>query len=172
MNQSAKASAPTTRKMTPLPLPTHKLITRVAARRGQSMSDAIYVVFRDELRRLGDGDPWENAPAPFTVKPTYLEDACAVLIRHPNLPPLILTADEATSLGRALHTAATKTLPRSNLTTEIGGNAVSVMIAGFHVALIVDGKSAPMIYPAVPDLADALIGASTVAGPLPKGEAQ
>ncbi len=152
-----------------LPLPTHKLISRVAALRGQSISDTLYTIFREELRRQEDPDEWALAPTPFVVKPTYTEAGCRVQVRHPNLPTLILSHREASDLAEAIHTGADGTNPHFKLKTTEGAHNVKIMIGGRYVALVVDGENAPVIRPAAIDLAEALIAASVHAGPLPKG---
>lgn len=169
MNESESYTAPPKRKMLCLPLPTHKLVSRVAALRGQSLGEALYVVFREELRRQEDGDAWALAPEPFTIKPTYTANGCEVLISHPMIPTLILTSEEAADFAQAILSAASGIHPRFRMKTETGGHVVKVARGGRCVMLTVDGDSAPMIAPTATDVADALISASGHAGPLPEG---
>ena len=158
------------RKMMALPLPTHKLVSRVAALRGQSISDALYTIFREELRRQADGTAWALAPAPFSIKPTYLDTGCGVLVWHPHVATLVLTRSEASELADAIHTAARGTNPRFRMKTEEAGRNVKVILGGRYVGLSVDGEAATMTFPTAIDVADALISASVHAGPIPTGE--
>lgn len=158
------------RKMMALPLPTHKLVSRIAALRGQSISDALYTVFREELRRRQDGTPWALCPAPFSIKPTYLETGCGVLVWHPQIESLILNRREATDLAEAIAAAAVGTNPRFKLKTEVNGRNVRVILGGRYVGLSVDGESATMTFPTAIDVADALKSASVHAGPIPAVE--
>lgn len=157
------------RKPINLPLPTHKLITRVAALRGMSMSDTLYAVFRAELRRQEEGDAWALAPEPFSIKPTYVETGCRVLVWNPFLPTMMLNREEASALAEAIHTAAEGTSPDFRLLTERDSHRVTLTRGGHHVSLNVDGDSFPMTRPTAIDVADALISASVHAGPTPKG---
>lgn len=152
-----------------LPLPTHKLISRVAALRGQSLGESLYVVFREELRRQEGGERWALAPEPFSVKPTYAANGCEVLMAHPMIPALILTSEEANGLAQAILSAASGVRPRFRLKTATEGHVVKVARGGRCVMLTVDGDSAPMIAPTATDVADALISASVHAGPIPTG---
>lgn len=165
-NISARSTAKPGRKLMSLPHPTHNLISRVAGLRDLSMSDALYVVFREELRRQEDGDAWAFAPSPFSIKPTYEEDACRVLIWNPWLPTLKLNRREASDLAEAIHTAVEGTTPDFDLVTERDGCRVTITRGGHHVSLHVDGKSYPMVRPLASDVADAIISASVHAGPL------
>lgn len=156
------------RKPINLPLPTHNLISRVAIMRGMSMSDALYVVFREELRRQEDGDAWALAPSPFSIKPTY-EEECRVLVWNPFLPHLKLNRREASDLAEAIHTAVAGETPDFRMVTERDSRRVTISRGGYHVSLCVDGESFAMIRPVATDVADALISASVHAGPYGKG---
>ena len=157
------------RKLMSLPLPTHNLISRVAIMRGMSMSDALYVVFREELRRQEEGDAWALAPSPFSIKPTYEEGHCRVLVWNPFLPHLKLNRREASDLAEAIHTAVSGETPGFRIVTECDSRRVSISRGGFHSSLHVDDDSYPMPRPVATDVADALISASVHAGPLKMG---
>lgn len=164
------------RKMMCLPLPTHKLVSRVAALRGQSMSETLYVVFREELRRQETGDAWAFAPAPFTIKPVYTEMGCEVLLSHPFIPSLILNRKEASDLAEAIHaaaeavrTSASRRVFGFHLNPEASGHDVKVSRGGRSVLLTVNGNNASMIPASAIDVADALISASVHAGPIKMG---
>lgn len=152
-----------------LSLPTHKLVSRVAALRGQSISDALYTLFREELLRQEDGVAWALAPAPFSIKPTYIEGGCGVLVWHPDIATLILNRDEANELAQAIHAAASGAKARCKLKTEVDAHNVRIVAGGRHVGLSVDGEAATMTFPIAIDVADALISASVHAGPIPEG---
>lgn len=163
------------RKMMGLPLPTHKLISRVAALRGQSMSDALYVVFREELLRQETGDAWALAPSPFSIKPTYTDRGCEVLLWHPAIPTVTLNRKEASKLAEAIHRAAEANaatdgpISSFKLKAEAQGFNVKVTRGGRCIHLSVNGDNANMIAPTAIDVADALISASVDAGPIPTG---
>ncbi len=169
MNDRASEATEAKRKMMCLPLPTHKLISRVAALRGQSLSEALYVVFREELRRHDEGDAWALAPAPFSIKPTYTDNGREVLLWHPATPMLVLTRKEASDLAEAIHSAVEGAIPTFKLRTATRGHNVRVTRGGSYVLLSVDGDNASMIPPTATDIAEALISASVHAGPIPEG---
>jgi len=152
-----------------LPHPTHKLIARIAALKGQSMTDAMYLIFRDELARLETGDAWASAPAPFSIKPTYTDKGCEVLLWHPATPTVILNRKEASAIAEAIHLAVEGVQTVFGLRTETGDVNVRVIHSGRSILLSVNGDHATMILPAATDVADALISASVHAGPLPEG---
>lgn len=152
-----------------LPLSTHKLVSRVAALRGQTISDALYTLFREELRRQEDGVAWALAPAPFSIKPTYTDNGCEVLLWHPSIPSLILTRKEASDLAEAIHDAASGVSTSLKIRTQTRRHNVRVIRNGRCILLNVDGENAPITYPAAIDVADALISASVHAGPIPEG---
>jgi len=157
------------RKIVYLPLPTHKLVSRVAGLRGMTMSDTVYAVFRDELRRQGEGKGWEIAPDPFVVKPTYDEAGCVVLLWHPVLPSLKLSRAEARGLAEGLRRAVDGLSLEGEIETESGPHCITITRGGHHVGLHVDGDHVAMVRPVASDVADALIAASVHAGPIPTG---
>ena len=156
------------RKLMSLPAPTHRLIGRVALLRGMTMSDALYAVFRDELRRQDGGDARAFVPSPFSVKPIYLETECAVLLWNPFLPDVLLTGREACSLADALRAASDGT-PQADfkLTTKVNGRQIKLSWGGSHVSLHVDDDSFPMVRLVAADVALALEAASAETGSIP-----
>lgn len=160
----------TGRKLMSLPLPTHKLVSRVAALRGVAMSDVVYAVFRDELRRQESGDAWALAPEPFSIKPTYEDGECLVLVWNPLLPTLKLNRREASDIAVAIHSAVEGTPIGPKVMTAIGGHRVAVTRGGQHISLCVDYERFSMVRPVAADVADALISASVHAGPIPAGK--
>lgn len=152
-----------------LSLPTHKLISRVAASRGLTLSDTVYAVFRDELRLQEDGNAWQLAPEPFVVRPTYEEGECLVLLWHPFLPTVKLARREATALADALRVAADGDTPEFELVSDTGKKLITLSRGGRHIGLHVDTDHVAMVRPVASDVADALISASVHAGPIPEG---
>lgn len=160
-------AAKTGRTLVSLPLPTHNLIKRVAALRGQAMSDTLYEVFRDELQRQEGADTWAFVPPPFSIKPTYLENECAVLLWHPLFDGVVLTKAEAVQVADAIQNAANdKAKPTLALTTLHGSKSIHLSRGGYHIKVHVDDQSATMTRPVALDVVAALDSASVHAGPI------
>lgn len=161
------STPPTRRKLLGVPHPTHKLLSRVAMLRGESMSITLYSVLRDELRRQEDGEGWVFVPSPFSIKPTYFDTECAVLFWNPFLPTLTLTGPEAVCFAEALEAASNGvTQPDFEIVSARGGHRITLQRGGYHVAIHVDEHRCSIILPVAADLAVALDSASVHAGPL------
>ena len=160
-------SASEKRKLLCVPSPTHRLLKRVASIRGESMSDTLYTVLRDELQRQEGGDTWAFVPPPFSIKSTYLEHECAVLCWHPMFGGVILTKAEAVQLADALQRAVDgDAKPTLAMTTTHGDKAISLSRGGRHFKIHVGDQSATVTRPVAIDVVAALDSASVHAGPL------
>lgn len=169
MREPAHETSDLKRKMMCLPLPTYKLVNRIAALRGQTLSDALYTVFREELYRVEDGEAWALAPAPFSIKPTYTDTGCGVLFWHPAVDTLILNRREATDIAEAIRATVDGSKSAFILRTASRDRNVKVSHGGRYVAISINGDTVTMIFPTAIDVADALISASVHAGPIPEG---
>lgn len=160
-------SAGQKRKLLCVQSSTHRLLQRVASIRGESMSDTLYLVLRDELQRQEGGDTWAFVPPPFSIKPTYLEHECAVLFWHPMFGGVVLTKAEAVQLADALQRAVDSDVkPTLAMITTHSAKALSLSRGGRHFKIHVDDQSATVTRPVAIDVVAALDSASVHAGPL------
>lgn len=162
MKAAQGTPAPRKRAIIALPKPTHRLVSHIAALRGMRATDTIYTVFREELARLEDGAAWEHVPSPWSIRPTYLERECAVLVWNPFLTPLKLRAAEAVALADALDHGG-----RADLTTHHDARRIEVFKFGQGIRFKVDDDHVDLPLAIATDIGKALDSASVHAGLIP-----
>lgn len=171
MNEATQEHAPPqpynpARKLLGIPAPTHRLIEHVAAQRGLTMVDALYVLARDDLRRRNENASWLFVPEPWDIKLAYDEAEAVVRVWHPYTPGLKLRRHEALALADALRSVADEDFEAYTAISEIGGHAFAVKNGGRYLRFEVDGHSAITSTLIASDLATVIEDAAQKAGPL------